>query len=110
MEEMIEKEEKVGAFSLKDFLINYIKFTPWLILSAAFFVTLAYLRLRYTTNIFEVRSKMMIKSENQFGKNDKFEDMFTNTESQNLNDEIEILKSTGISKRIAQALGLQLRY
>ena len=111
MEELVSiHQERAAAFSPREFLLKNLKYLPWLILSVALFVVLAYLKLRYSTTIYDVQSKLLIKKESQLGGGDKFADMFMMDGSQNLNDEIQILRSTGLSKRIVRELGLQTSY
>jgi tyrosine-protein kinase Etk/Wzc len=101
---------KTSAFSPREFLLKNLRYLPWLILSTIIFLLLAFIKLRYSPVVFQVQSKMLIKKETRGGVQDKFSDLFSGTESQNLNDEIQIIKSTGISKRIVRNLGLQTYY
>lgn len=101
---------KPATFSPREFLLKYIKYLPWLIISTLILITLAWVKLRYSTDIYEVRAKLLVKNESSFGGQDKLSALFMADQSQNLNDETEILKSTGLSKRIVQALGLQISY
>ncbi|MEO6930830.1 MAG: hypothetical protein ABI151_04320, partial [Chitinophagaceae bacterium] len=87
-----------------------MKYIPWLILSAALFLALAYLKLRYSPVIYQVSSKLLFKKESKAAGQDRLTDLFLSNESQNLNDEIQILKSSGIAKRIIKNLALQTTY
>jgi tyrosine-protein kinase Etk/Wzc len=99
-----------GTFSPREFLVRYLRYIPWLIASIILFIALAYLKLRYSPVIYQVQSKILIKKESKSAGQDKLADLFLTGESQNLNDEVQILKSTGISKRIIKNLGLQVSY
>ena len=99
-----------GTFSPREFLLRYVRYIPWLIASIIVFVALAYLKLRYSPVIYQVQSKILIKKESKAAGQDKLADLFLTGESQNLNDEVQILKSTGIAKRIIKNLGLQVSY
>src|SRR4051794_27578249 len=100
-----DKEQKAGTFSLREFLFTYIKYLPWLIISTIICLVLAFVKLRYSTEVYQVSSKLLIKNEDTYNnRQDKLTDLFMMKESQNLNDEIEILKSTNLSKRIVRAL------
>lgn len=115
MEEQSEKlkelpQNKLTAFSPREFLLKYLRYIPWLIVSTGLFVTLAYLKLRYSPVVYLVQSKLLIKNDGKSAGQDKLSDLFLTNESQNLNDEIQILKSTGISKRLIRNLGLQISY
>src|SRR5687768_16050604 len=111
MDEQLERvEPKNPAFSPREFVLRYIRYIPLLIISTLLFLVLAYIKLRYSTDIYEVKSKLLVKSENSSGGQSMFQDMFLMSGAQNLSDEIEILKSTGLSKRIITALDLQTSY
>jgi tyrosine-protein kinase Etk/Wzc len=101
--------EKPSSFSPREFLIKHLRYIPWLVVSLLLFLTLAYIKLRYTPVIYLVQSKLLIKKESK-GSQDKLADLFLTNESQNLNDEIQILKSTAISQRIVRNLGLSFGY
>lgn len=107
---VINQQDKTAAFSPREFVLKNLKYIPWLILSVTLFIVLAYVKLRYSTSIYDVQSKLLIKKDSRSGGGDKFEDLFMMNGSQNLNDEIQILKSTGLSKRIVRELGLQTSY
>lgn len=109
-EQVVIQHDKPSGFSPREFLHKYLRSIPWLILSTLLFVTLAFIKLRYSPIVFQVQSKLLIKKDNHNGAQDKFADLFMGSESQNLNDEIQIIKSTGISKRIIRNLGLQTVY
>ena len=54
---------------------------------------------------------MLIKDENKSpGGNQRFDEMFLNQKSSNLNNEIQILKSRPVLQRVARDLGVQIRY
>jgi tyrosine-protein kinase Etk/Wzc len=104
------QQERSSAFSPREFVLKHLKYIPWLLLSTILFLVLAFIKLRYSPVVYMVQSKMLIKKESHVGSPDKFADLFMGSESQNLNDEVQIIKSTGISKRIIRNLGLQTTY
>jgi tyrosine-protein kinase Etk/Wzc len=112
-------EEQVGnsyrgknwAFSPREFIFKYLKYAPWLIISLAVMMILAFLRLRYSTDIYAVQGSLLIKNDNsRGGSNEKFEDMFFFQSGTNLKNEIEILKSRPMVKRVVKKMGLQTQY
>src|SRR5688500_17546184 len=111
-------EEQVGsykgknwAFSPREFIFKYLKYTPWLAISLAILLILAFLRLRYSTDIYSVGGSLLIKNDNsRGGSNEKFEDMFFFQSGTNLKNEIEILKSRPMVKRVVKKMGLQTQY
>src|SRR2546425_8255750 len=111
MDQQVEIQNgKPATFSPREFLLKYIKYLPWFIISPLILLTLAWVKLRYSSDIYEVRSKLLVKNENSFGDKHKFSNLFMMDQTQNLSDETEILKSSGLSERIVQALGLQTSY
>ena len=101
----------------KDFIYKYLPYLPLLILSVVFFVTIAYIKVRYTTQIFKVQSSLLIQNENQNGggsgtgtKDQQFEALFLTQDALNLSNEIELLKSTPVLQRVVKDLGLQTSY
>src|SRR6185312_6697892 len=83
-----------------------------------FFLIIAYIKVRYTTQIFRVQSSLLIQNDmaamgggaNGNSKDAKFEELFMTPDAQNLSNEIEVLKSTPVLKRVVRDLGLQTAY
>jgi capsular exopolysaccharide synthesis family protein len=102
----------------KDFIFRYLPYLPLLLLSVFFFVTIAYVKVRYTTQIFKVQSSLLIQNEaasmgggsNNGAKDQKFEELFLTPDALNLSNEIELLKSTPVLQRVVKDLGLQTSY
>jgi tyrosine-protein kinase Etk/Wzc len=95
-----------------EFVFKYLRFIPWVLLSAALFIVIAFLKVRYTVQIFHVQSSMLIKNDedNLNVKDQKFSALFMTQGATNLSNEIEILRSTPVMQRVAKDLGLQTRY
>src|ERR1700760_2480871 len=76
----------------KDFIFKYLPYLPLLLLSIAFFLTIAYIKVRYTTQIFKVQSSLLIQNDmttmgggaNNSGKDQKFEELFMTQDALNL--------------------------
>ena len=96
--------------SLRDLFYKYIRFLPLFLLSTALALFAAYAYLRYATPIYSVGGTMHIKAEKSGGRSDKFEDLFVNDKAQNIQSEIEVLKSRPLMTRVVQKLGLQFNY
>ncbi len=110
-EEVLGSSQKKQLFSPRELVFKYIRYLPWVIVSVALMMSLAYVKLRYASVIFGVSGKLLVKkSSNPYsGGNDKFNDIFAMQQagSNNLNDEIEIIKSRSMAARVVKALGLQ---
>jgi tyrosine-protein kinase Etk/Wzc len=100
----------------KDFIFKYLPYLPLLLLSVFLFLTIAYIKVRYTTQIFRVQSSLLIQNDNAVGgagggaKDEKFEQLFMTQSDMNLSNEIELLKSTPVLQRVAKDLNLQASY
>ena len=112
-EEIFEaQQQKKGGFTPRELFLKYVRFLPWIILSVVLMLSLAYLKLRYSTPIYRINSKLLVKNNAQSqGGGEKFDDIFMMQGMRNnMNDEIEIIKSRNLGKRVATKLGLQFGY
>lgn len=111
-EQQISNKSELWSLSLRDLFYKYVRFLPLFILSVAFALLIAYVYLRYSTPTYSVGGTLLIKSEQQRGasRSDKFEDILGNNRSQNIQSEIEVLKSTPLMKRVVDSLHLQFSY
>ena len=113
---MIEEQIKIskselGNLSLKDLFYKYIRFFPLFILSVALALLAAYTYLRYASQVYRAAGSMHIKSETNNNQSDKVEDILMgNNRSQNIQSEIEILKSRPLMARVVNKLNLQFGY
>lgn len=107
------KVKRSIAVSPRELVFKYIRFLPWLILSIALMMGLAYLKLRYSIPIYSVNGKMLVKKSSSPYSNggEKFDDIFMMQGGSNsLTDEIEIIKSRLMAARVAKSLGLQVQF
>jgi capsular exopolysaccharide synthesis family protein len=80
------------------------------VISALVFLVLAYIKVRYTTQIFEVRASLLIKNDRDNGNKDaRFEELFMAQGNVNLSNEVEILKSRPFLTRVVKDIRLQFR-
>ena len=102
---------ELWSLSFRDLFYKYVRFLPLFLFSVAFALFIAFVYLRYATSIYSVGGTMQIKSEQQGGgKNDKFEDIFVNSKTSNIQSEIEVLKSRPLMERVVKKLELQFSY
>jgi tyrosine-protein kinase Etk/Wzc len=101
-------EKQKQAISPREFIMRYIKYLPWILLSIAAALIIAKIKLRYATPIYRTEARMLIKKESPYGRsNDKFDDIFMGGSIQNVYNEIEILKSRPLASKVARQLRLQ---
>jgi capsular exopolysaccharide synthesis family protein len=105
-------QKKQMAASPRELVMKYIRYLPWIVISVALMLMLAYLKLRYSTPIYTVSGKLLVARNNNRNSGDKFEDIFMMQQgsSNNLNNEMEILRSRFMASRVVKALDLQVLY
>lgn len=112
MDEQIKTgKTEQGTLSLKDLFYKYIRFLPLFLLSVALGLLIAFTYLRYTSQVYSAGGSMLIESESNNNRPDKVEDILMgNNRSQNIQSEIEILKSRPLMARVVKKLNLQFGY
>ena len=103
-------KSELFSLSLRDLFYKYVRFLPVFILSVAFCLFIAYIYLRYATPYYSVTGSMHIKSEPQNTRSDKYDDIFLNAKTLNIQSEIEILKSRPLMERVVKKLGVNISY
>ena len=82
----------------REFILKNLKYLPWILICLAIALILAYIRIRYTPPSFVVHSTLLIKNDRnssaQGGNYERFNEMFLNQQSVNLDNEIQILRSS----------------
>ncbi|MEJ0081036.1 MAG: polysaccharide biosynthesis tyrosine autokinase [Puia sp.] len=92
-------------------MLKNLKYIPWIIICGAIALVLAYLKIRYATPIYTVQSSMMIKNQESIGgKGDRFDALMMSPGSENLSNEIRILTSRPVLKRVINSIHLTTRY
>ena len=108
---MNAQENKSVKISVKDFLMRYVRYLPILVISVSIALVGAYTYLRYSTPLYSARATMLIKTDKSTSPRDKeFDEVYFTGGRGNVNNEIEILKSLTLAKRVAVSLGLQKKY
>lgn len=100
---------ELSNLSVKDLFYKYIRFLPFFILSVAIALLVAFVYLRYAAQVYSAGGSMLIKSEsNSRAGSDKVEDLIMgNARAENIQSEIEILKSKPLMARVVRKLDLQ---
>src|SRR5258708_40197391 len=110
-ENVSQNRSELWNLSFRDLFYKYVRFLPLFVLSVALTLFGDYIYLRYSIPIYKVAGSMVIKSEQgSGGRSDKFEDVFVNDKAQNIQNEIEILKSKPLMQRVIDSLHLQFNY
>src|SRR5688572_27525857 len=100
--------QKGQSISPREFLLRYLKYLPWIVISLSVAIIIAKLRLRYSIPIYRSEARLLIKREMpNGGRNDRFDDIFSGGTFQNVFNEMELLKSRPLGARVARALNLR---
>ena len=114
MEEQLNPKAELSGLTVKDMFFKYARFIPLFILSVAIALLVAWVYLRYATPIYTAQGSILIKNESNRpgggGGDDKFEDLFMNSGTSNIQNEMEVLKSRPLMERVVKALDLDVNY
>ncbi|GAA4321269.1 GumC family protein [Flaviaesturariibacter amylovorans] len=98
------------GFSPKEFLFKYLRFLPLFILSVVLSLIVAFFYLRYTSPVFQSKGALILTEDKGAKSGDKFEQLFSDDRSKNINNELEFLKSRALLERVVAELGINTRY
>ncbi|MEP0266466.1 polysaccharide biosynthesis tyrosine autokinase [Dokdonia sp.] len=101
--------------SIKDQIQQYLRYWPWFLLSFIVCMSLAWLNLRYSTYNYMTEATILIKDDKNSSLSEIaiFEDLGLTGGALNksqFENEIEILKSKKLLKKVAENLKLNIRY
>src|SRR5215831_15031816 len=100
-------KSELWNLSLKDLFYKYVRFLPLFLLSVAIALFLAFAYLRYTTRVYSATGSMLIKYDQQQNRNDKVTDLLEGgNKTENIQNEIEVLKSRPLMQRVVKKLNL----
>lgn len=106
-----ESSQTTREFNLKEFIFKYLHYWPLLAAFVLIALTIAFIKIRYTTPIYKVTGSLFINKEGETrGSNESLENMFMFSNNVNLQNELEILKSKQLVSRVVKSLGLQISY
>ncbi|PVD52021.1 hypothetical protein DC498_11570 [Terrimonas sp.] len=98
-------------FQLKEFIFKYLRYWPLLFAFVIIALTIAFTVIRYSTPVYSVSGSLFInKQPTNNSPTADLQNMFMFPDNVNLKNELEILKSKPLLKRVAQNLGLQFNY
>jgi tyrosine-protein kinase Etk/Wzc len=100
-----------AGFNPKEFLFKYLRFLPLFILSLVLSLIIAFFYLRYTSPTFQSKGQLILTEDKAASNsNEKFDKLFVDDRSKNINNEIEYLRSKTLMKRVVENLGVNLQY
>ena len=95
-------KEKSWTATPRDFIAKYIRFLPWIVISIAIALSIAWVKLRYSIPYYSAVGTMLVRSESRGAANDKLEDLLQNKQSLNIRNEVEVLKSSILTLRVVK--------
>ncbi len=99
--------EKQNGFQFKDFIIRYIKYLPLVLIGLILSYFAAKIKLRYSTKMYKSFGTMLVKAEQgNAGAEKSVEDLFTSKSRNDLNTEMQIMKTRELMKRVVNKLHL----
>jgi len=106
-----EQVRQAHTISPREIILKYLPFLPWVIAFLLLSLTIAFLKLRYSPNIYSVSSTILVKDPSAAGSRpDKIEEMLFSSPNKNINDEIQMIRSRNMAKRVVRALGMEVQY
>lgn len=110
--EQTKNRAELWNLSVRDLFFKYIRFIPLFVVSVAIALMGAWVYLRYTVPTYSSTGSMIIKGgdSKSSAKDDKVDELFGTNRSQNIQNEIEILKSKPLMKRVVEKYGLHFSY
>lgn len=102
-----------SRLNLKEFIVKYISYWPLFIVSLGIAISVAFLYLRYTIPLYSVKSLLLIKDDNpglSGNGGGAYSDVMLFKNRDNVQNEIQILKSRAIMARVVNSLNLNAIY
>lgn len=106
------EDEETSGFDYKAFFIKLLMYWPWILGCVAVFLIGAFFYLKTLTPLYTVSSSVLIKNESKGGASGaNLEDLgFVSTSTQSFDNELEILRSRTLIKKVVTALDLYVSY
>lgn len=109
----IRQEEPLN---IRDLIFKFVVYWPWFVISAIVLVVCAYIYLRFQEPVYSITSTILVKEQDQRtkmmgtagGAMSALQDMGGFTMSSSFDNELEILKSRTLVKKVVSELGLYI--
>lgn len=109
----IRQEEPLN---IRDLIFKFVVYWPWFVISAIVLVVCAYIYLRFQEPVYNITSTVLVKEQDQRtkmmgtagGAMSALQDMGGFTMSSSFDNELEILKSRTLVKKVVSELGLYI--
>jgi tyrosine-protein kinase Etk/Wzc len=102
------------SFNLKEFLLKYIQYWYWFVLSIIVALLAAFLYLRYTVPQYNIKASLLLRIDDKGGSGISEEDALGEIAvfktKKNVDNEIQILKSQTLMEQVVRELGIDINY
>lgn len=114
MTEYYDSEEEIEQpVDLLALLFKYLSYWKWFVASIAICLLLAIVHLKTTTNIYEVSTTVLLKDDQKGGGTSELsalKDMGLFDVKNNVDNELEVLKTATLTEQVVRELGLYAQY
>lgn len=110
MQEQQQAQKPVLAASPREYILRYVRYLPLIIISVALALGIAWIKLRYSVPYYKAQGAMLLRESKTTSGDDKLEDLLQNRQGVNIRNEIEVMQSSLLAKRVVKALNLQVQY
>ncbi len=118
MEHSASNESSKNTTGIKDLIINYLKYLPWVILSVIAALAVAVVYFRYVPKVYRATGLLQIVKEGGSSRSggggenvERFSSLFGGgSVSDDIKNEIEIIKSTPVLARVVQKMNGNFEY
>ena len=107
---LLEEDNETSSFDYKTFLVKLLMYWPWIVGCVAAALIGAFFYLKTLTPLYTVSSSVLIKNESKGGGTDLADLGFVSTSTQSFDNELEILRSRTLIKKVVTALDLYVSY
>ena len=99
-------------FNLKELILKYVRHWYWFLVSFIIFFAIAFISLRYSVPMYSVSSTILVSQEDnlQDAGLATFKDLGLNQTLEKIENEIQILKSKTLVRKVVQKLNLNVQY
>lgn len=109
---LLEEDNETSGFDYKAFIVKLLMYWPWILGSIAVFLIGAFFYLKTLTPLYTVSSSVLIKNESKgSAAGTNLADLgFVTSSTQSFDNELEILRSRTLIKKVVTALDLYISY
>lgn len=112
-QKFVDQEPEEDNFNLYEIIFKYLVYWPWFVASVLICLISTFIYLRYQTPVYNISSAVLIKEQDNKSNNNPLaaiQDLGMMSFTNNFDNEIEILKSKTLVKKVVSDLGLYISH